>query len=131
MVKGPGVQVHLAGHRPARSPSPSLIARDTDHEGRGSRRPRQGVPRRVSVGCLRQPAHPWSAPPLSPGDPQAQPPPPPLTRRSTGRTAMSVVIAGGTDGIGKGIALARLTRGDTVVAFGRAPAKGRTARRLA
>jgi NAD(P)-dependent dehydrogenase (short-subunit alcohol dehydrogenase family) len=35
-----------------------------------------------------------------------------------------IVISGGTDGIGKGIALACLTRGDTVVIIGRDPDKG-------
>ncbi|WP_431727299.1 SDR family NAD(P)-dependent oxidoreductase [Verrucosispora sp. TAA-831] len=36
----------------------------------------------------------------------------------------TIVIAGGTDGMGRGTALARLERGDTVVAIGTKPAKG-------
>lgn len=37
----------------------------------------------------------------------------------------TIIIAGGTDGIGKALATARLSRGDTVVVIGRSEAKGR------
>ncbi|UOE42842.1 hypothetical protein [Agromyces larvae] len=36
-----------------------------------------------------------------------------------------VVVSGGTDGMGRALALARLERGDTVVALGSNPTKGR------
>jgi NAD(P)-dependent dehydrogenase (short-subunit alcohol dehydrogenase family) len=37
----------------------------------------------------------------------------------------TIVVAGGTDGMGRGVALARAARGDTVVAIGSNAAKGR------
>lgn len=38
----------------------------------------------------------------------------------------TVVISGATDGMGRAVALARLTRGDTVIAIGSNPTKGRS-----
>ncbi|UGQ15044.1 SDR family NAD(P)-dependent oxidoreductase [Yinghuangia sp. ASG 101] len=43
----------------------------------------------------------------------------------SGRTAKTVVISGGTDGMGRATALARLGRGDTVTVIGSSEPKGR------
>jgi NAD(P)-dependent dehydrogenase (short-subunit alcohol dehydrogenase family) len=45
---------------------------------------------------------------------------------STGTNGRVTVISGGTDGMGRALALARLARGDRVVAIGSNPDKGRT-----
>ncbi|RFS87422.1 SDR family NAD(P)-dependent oxidoreductase [Actinomadura spongiicola] len=43
----------------------------------------------------------------------------------SGRTSKTVVISGGTDGMGRATALARLARGDTVIVIGSSGEKGR------
>ncbi|GAA1027654.1 hypothetical protein GCM10009557_09870 [Virgisporangium ochraceum] len=49
----------------------------------------------------------------------------PPTERTTARQPKTVVISGGTDGMGRATALDRLRRGDTVVALGSNEVKGR------